>query len=63
MTEADNFNSQHRPLVGGVAIMPSAGERQRGTLTAVARRANGAKVLVINLPVPHISSPPTRTSP
>ncbi len=46
MTEADNFNSQHRPLVGGVAIMPSAGERQRGTLTAVARRANGTKVLV-----------------
>ena len=64
MTEADNFNEQHRPLVGGIAIMPSAGENHRGTLTAVARRnSDGAKVLVISLPVPHISSPPTRTSP
>ena len=46
MTEANNFNSQHRPLVGSVAIMSSAGPSQRGTLTAVARRANGDKVLV-----------------
>ena len=46
MTEVDNYGSQHRPLVGGIAIMPSAGERHRGTLTAVARRdSDGAKVL------------------
>ena len=56
--------SNHRPLRAGIAIMPSAGEDHRGTLGAIARRKSDlAKVLVINLPVPHISSPPTRTSP
>ena len=64
MTEADNYNSQHRPLVGGIAIMSFAGSSQRGTLTAVARRnSDGAKVLVTNshvitgdITAPHIST-------
>ncbi len=30
--------SNHRPLRAGIAIMPSDGEDERGTLTAVARR-------------------------
>ena len=43
---------RHRPLAGGVAIMPHTGEGARGTLTAVARRnLDGAKVLVTNLHV------------
>ena len=37
MAEADNFNDQHRPLVGGIAIMPSAGEDHRGTLGTIAK--------------------------
>ena len=43
---------RHRPLAGGIAIMPQAGEAHRGTLTAVARRtSDGAKVLVTCLHV------------
>ena len=38
MTEADNYNEQRRPLVGGIAIMPSAGENHCGTLRAIASR-------------------------
>ena len=45
---------RHRPLAGGVAIMPHTGEGARGTLTAVARRnLDGAKVLVTNV---HVAS-------
>ena len=28
----------HRPLMAGIAIMPSDGEEHRGTLSAIARR-------------------------
>ena len=55
--------TNHRPLRAGIGVTPNLGIPGYGTLTGIARRANGAKVLVINLPVPHISSPPTRTSP
>ena len=51
---------RHRPLAGGIAIMPQAGEAHRGTLTAVARRtSDNAKVLVTNVHV--VSNPPTAT--
>ena len=41
--------SNHRPLRAGIAIMPSDGEDHRGTLTGVARKPDGNKVLVTNL--------------
>ena len=42
-------NAHHRPLAGGIAIMPRTGASARGTLTAVARRtSDNAKVLVSN---------------
>ncbi len=38
MTEANNITRQHRPLMAGIAVMPSDGEEHRGTLGAIARR-------------------------
>ena len=41
----------HRPLMGGIAIMPREGEQHKGTLTGIARRADDTKVLVTCLHV------------
>ena len=55
MAEADNFNDQHRPLVGGIAIMPSAGEKHRVTLGAIAKRKSD-----VAQPMNRTQSPPSR---
>ena len=47
-----NRLNRHRPLRGGIRIMPYTGESVYGTLTAIARRAyDDAKVLVTNIHV------------
>ena len=56
MAEADNFNSQHSPLVGGIAIMPSAGEQHRGTLGSTAKRKSD-----VAKPMNRTQSPPPRS--
>ena len=48
------LDGRHRPLVGGISVMPLTGPEHRGTLTCVARRkSDNAKVLVTNL---HVAS-------
>ena len=39
----------HRPLMGGITVMPKKGDRHKGKLTGVATRTNGEKVLVTRL--------------
>ena len=51
MTEANNIDTQHRPLMAGIAVMPHTGGGERGTLSGIARRnSDNKKVLATNPP-------------
>ena len=57
MTEADYFDSQHRLLVDGIAIMPSDGKEHRGTLGAIANRQSD-----VTKPMNGYQLPPPRSN-
>ena len=55
MTESNNVTRQHRPLMAGIAVMPSDGEEHLGTLGAIVKRKSD-----LAQPMNRTQSPPSR---